>query len=633
MSRVRARLAPYGVAIMCVVAVLLVSMPLTELMGPGVYKPFVAAVLVAAWYGGRGPAVLAVLLSVFAIGLLFNDPIYELAPPDAEDWVRMAVFLAVSALVIGVVKALQAARHRAEESGAEAQRQREVARAAHERVNAMLSRIADCFYSLDSEWRFAYLNPQAGSHLGRTQEELLGRTLWEVFPHLAGTRVEEEFRHAVDAQTPVRFEAPSDVASDHWLEYRVYPAPDGLSIFFVDITEQKRLEAELRQAQAALQERAEMLVEADRAKDRFLAMLAHELRNPLAPIRNAVHLLKQLGPDEPRRARLIEVVDRQVGHQARLLDDLLDLSRISRGRIHLRPERLDLGCLVRNTAEDRRGVFEAAGLTLSLELPEAPVWVEGDPTRLSQVLGNLLQNSGKFTDRGGRVTVRLTPLPEEGRVALCVRDTGIGIEPEMLPRVFDTFAQADRSLERSRSGLGLGLALVRGLVELHGGDVRAASKGIGRGSEFTIRLPLAPAPLAAEAGPAPAAAATGPVRMLIVEDNRDAADTLRELLELCGCTVAVAYSGLEALEMAGEVRPEVVLCDLGLPGVNGYEVAAALRQDRLFRHTRLIAVSGYGQEEDQRRAREAGFDLHLTKPVDLDELLRLLEVQPQRTQT
>jgi PAS domain S-box-containing protein len=460
--------------------------------------------------------------------------------------------------------------------------------------------------------------------------------------------------------------------------------------FALDLTEHRRLQEEL-------QRRAEALAAADRRKDEFLAMLAHELRNPLAAIRNAVQVLQQMSPAEPRLTRAWEIIDRQVRHQARLLDDLLDVSRITQGRIELRREPLDLTRLVRDIAEDYRGLLEAAGLTLALALPEAPVWVEGDPTRLAQVVGNLLQNSAKFTDRGGHVSVKLAveertsppsplpgeltsppnPLPEAGRgsqgpvpapahdagplearhpsplrggaggevnkpggaggevnprsvAMLTVRDTGIGIELGVLPHVFEPFAQADRSLDRTRGGLGLGLALVKGLTELHGGDVRVESEGVGRGTTFTLFLPTAPAPSPSSAlAPPPRAPSAGPIRILVVEDNRDAAETLRDLLELSGCRVAVAYSGPEAVAAAGPFRPEVVLCDLGLPGMDGYQVAAVLRQDPALSKTRLIAISGYGQQEDQRRSREAGFDLHLTKPVEFAELQRLLEVRPE----
>jgi signal transduction histidine kinase/CheY-like chemotaxis protein len=414
--------------------------------------------------------------------------------------------------------------------------------------------------------------------------------------------------------------------------------------------ERERLESELRQ-------RAEELARADRAKDQFLAMLAHELRNPLAPIRNAVQLLKQVSSPEPRLVRAQEIIERQVSHQAHLLEDLLNVSRIARGKVSLHPIRLDLDLLVRDAVADYRSVLEDAGLTLTLDGPQEPVWVLGDPTRLAQVVGNLLQNAAKFTDRGGQVTVRLAleaslkDLATETRrhgekhteksvspclrgekafgdektlAAVTVRDTGIGIEPAMLSRVFETFAQADRSLDRSRGGLGLGLALVKGLVELHGGQVRAESDGPGQGAAFTFWLPLARARRAPQPAPAAAVEEMPRRRILVVEDNRDAADTLREVLELAGHEVAVAYEGPAGVEAAREFHPEVVLCDLGLPGMDGYAVAAELRRDPATAATRLIAVSGYGQDEDRRRSLEAGFDRHLIKPVDLVELQRLI---------
>jgi PAS domain S-box-containing protein len=391
-----------------------------------------------------------------------------------------------------------------------------------------------------------------------------------------------------------------------------------------DITERQQLEEVLQQQMGEL-------AEADRRKNEFLAMLAHELRNPLAPLRNAAHVLRLRGADAAAVARARDVVERQVHHMTRLVDDLLDVSRIIRGKILLRCQRLDLTRLVRDTVQDHRSALEQSGLTLDLELPQAPVWVMGDPTRLAQVLDNLLQNAAKFTDPGGRVTVRLSVEERQDFATITVHDTGIGITPELLPHVFESFTQADRSLDRSRGGLGLGLALVKGLIERHGGAVRATSAGPGYGAAFGISLPLEQRPAAPEAPPAPASLSARPQRILVVEDNSDAADTLRDLLELFGHEVEVAYSGPAGVAAARQFRPEVVLCDLGLPGVDGYAVAAALRQDPATASVRLIAVSGYGREEDRRRCREAGFDHHLTKPVEPGELERLLATLPARS--
>jgi PAS domain S-box-containing protein len=371
------------------------------------------------------------------------------------------------------------------------------------------------------------------------------------------------------------------------------------------------------------------LRDADRRKDEFLAMLAHELRNPLAPIRNAVQVLKMLGGPQPRGEAVHDIIERQVTHLVRLVDDLLDVSRITRGQVLLRKERLDLVPLVGAAAEDRRPLLEGTGLRLAMELPDHPLWVEGDPTRLAQVVGNLLHNAHKFTDAGGLVTVRLRADGDRG--VLTVRDTGIGMEAEMLRRLFEPFSQADRSIDRSRGGLGLGLALVKGLAELHGGTVGADSDGPGHGSAFTVTLPLVPEP--ESEGTAPDRPRRGKsLRILIVEDNHDAAESLRLLLQMSGHEVEVAHTGAAALEAARKQRPDVVLCDIGLPGsLDGHAVARALRADPEQTAAVLIALSGYGQEEDQRQARQAGFDRHLTKPVDPLTLTRLLETLPVRT--
>jgi signal transduction histidine kinase len=388
--------------------------------------------------------------------------------------------------------------------------------------------------------------------------------------------------------------------------------------------ERQRWQMERLREEAARDRRvAEGLAEADRRKDEFLAVLGHELRNPLAPLRNALEVLRLRGTDPGTLEWVQGVLERQVGHLARLVDDLLEVSRIARGKVTLQSQRVDLAALVGHAVEDHRPALEEAGLAVALEQPGGAVWVEGDPTRLTQVVGNLLNNAGKFTEGGGRVTVRVAAEPGSGRAVVAVRDSGIGIDPEMLPRVFDPFAQADPGLDRDRGGLGLGLALVRGLVTLHRGGVQAASAGRGQGTELTFWLPLATEP-----GPPPAEpTAATPCRrlkVLVIEDNRDAAESLRLLLELHGHQVALAESGGEGVEAARRARPDVVLCDLGLPGMDGFAVARALRSDPRTAGARLIAVSGYGHDEDLQRGREAGFDEHVLKPVDPADLQRLV---------
>jgi signal transduction histidine kinase/methanogenic corrinoid protein MtbC1 len=389
---------------------------------------------------------------------------------------------------------------------------------------------------------------------------------------------------------------------------------------------------ELERLGAENQGRADQLVEADRRKDEFLAVLGHELRNPLAAIHTTLHLLRTEANDPTSLEWPLGVLERQAQTIDRLVDDLLDVSRVRSGKVHLRRERLDLARLVEETIGDYRPTVEAAGLTLALQVPGRPVPVLGDPTRLTQMLGNLLKNASKFTDPGGRVTVRLAPDADAREASLSVQDTGIGIEPELLPRIFETYAQADRSLGRSQGGLGLGLSLVKGVAELHGGRVQAASAGPGRGAEFTVWLPLTPdlpAPAAA-AAPPPDRPVMRPRRILVIEDNRDAARTWQRLLRRWGHEVEVADSGPAGLEMARAWRPEVVLCDLRLPGMDGFAVAHALRADPTTATATLIAISGYGQDEDRQRCLEAGFDRLLTKPVHPDELQRTLgELTPE----
>jgi len=386
--------------------------------------------------------------------------------------------------------------------------------------------------------------------------------------------------------------------------------------------ERDRVESSLREAEAAVRE-------SDRRKDQFLAMLGHELRNPLGVISTAVQLLKMGARSDQELTELRQMIERQVADMTRLLDDLLDVSRIAQGRIQAKKKLCDLVAVVRDTTADRRGSLEKRGLRLEADLPDRPLWVMGDSTRLSQALANLLDNAGKFTNAGGTVTVRLVEAPEGEEALLTVSDTGVGMEPEILEHAFEPFSQADRTIDRSRGGLGLGLALVKGLVELHGGAVRVHSEGSGRGTEFTVLLPLEPATLPARPADDASRQRGRPHRILVVEDNRMAARSLEMFLVNQGHAVEVAHSGPAGIEAARRFRPEVVLCDIGLPQLDGYDVARALRAEDELDGVCLIAVTGYGQGVDQRNARVAGFDRHLTKPVNLDELHDILaELEP-----
>ena len=374
---------------------------------------------------------------------------------------------------------------------------------------------------------------------------------------------------------------------------------------------------------AARKRAEEALLAADRGKDEFLAMLAHELRNPLAAIASAAGALDARAEgDDPRSAELLAVIGRQSRHLARLVDDLLDVSRFSRGRIELRREPVELRRAAAGAVESVRPHVELRRQILTVTLPDEPLWLDADLTRIEQILANLLHNAAKFTAPGGRIDLEAERQGAE--VLVRVRDEGAGIDPELLPRVFDLFVQGERSLARSRGGLGIGLTLVRSLVERHGGTIEAASEGPGRGSELRVRLPLLAAPERREPAAAPGPAAAAGSRVLLVEDNLDAAESLGELLRIWGHEVTMAHDGAAALRAVPEARPEVVLLDIGLPGMDGYEVASRLRATPGLAGLRLIAVTGYGQESDRRRARLAGFDHHLVKPVDLDRLRALL---------
>jgi PAS domain S-box-containing protein len=489
-----------------------------------------------------------------------------------------------------------------------------------DRYRGLIDRLDAIFWEADVEtFEFTYVSPRAEPLLGYPMERWLHEPgFWVNILH------PEDRDWVVESCTKATQEGRDNdfqyraIAADGrvvWLRDMVYVEKDEsgrpklIRGVMLDITEQKQVEEALRESAAA--------------KDRFLAMLAHELRNPLGAVSNALQVMRTAPPDHPAWARSFQVIERQVKHQAQLLNDLLEVSRLTRGKVELHRERLDLSRLVAETLEDSRAGIVGTGLAVSLEVPGRPVWVEGDPARLSQILSNLLHNAVKFSQPGGRVEVRLSE--EEGRAAVRVTDTGIGIEPAMLPQIWEAFSQADVSLDRTRGGLGLGLALVKGLTELHGGGVLAESEGPGRGARFTITLPLAaePAPPEerAERGQANQA---GALSILVIEDNPDAAETLADLLRLFGHEVELAHSGPAGIEAAKRLHPDIVLCDIGLPGMDGYAVARHLRQDPATTSLRLVALTGYGRDSDRRLAREAGFDLHLVKPVEPTELQRLL---------
>ena len=381
----------------------------------------------------------------------------------------------------------------------------------------------------------------------------------------------------------------------------------------------------LRDSEALLRKSEAALREADRRKDEFLALLAHELRNPLAPVRNGLHILK-LTHDEGQRRQVREMMERQIGQMVRLIDDLMDLSRITRGRVELRRERVELRAVVESALEASGPLIAAAGHALSVRVPGG-LFLDADPTRMAQVIANLLNNSAKYTPQGGSITLSADT---DGRtVWVQVTDTGVGIPAEMIPRVFDMFTQVGRTLDRAQGGLGIGLTLVRRLVEMHGGSVDVKSPGAGQGTTFTIKLPMAgyeePEPEPGAGPPKPLARTTGPLRILVVDDDKDEAESLALLMRMGGHKTRSAHTGLAALDVAREFQADLIFLDIGLPGIDGYEVAERLRSEPGYGSAVLVALTGRGGEEDKRRSKAVGFDRHLTKPVAAEHLKRLIE--------
>jgi PAS domain S-box-containing protein len=513
-------------------------------------------------------------------------------------------------ILVGALWAcLQLLRRREEE-----QRQAERKLNESERQLAqMLRSITDGFATFDAAWRFTYINPEGERHLRKSREALLGRVVWEAYPELDGSALQAALLHAMHQRTPMEVEAQDPTDATRYFINRIYPNPEGgVSVYFQDITARKHAE--------------EALKEADRRKDEFLATLAHELRNPLAPVRNAARvLLTTVSQDRPER-RAAEIIERQVQHMARLLEDLLDVSRVARNRLELRKEWIDLNQVLHTAIEASRPLIEAGRHELSVELSQDPLFVNGDSIRLTQVFSNLLNNAAKYTDAGGRIELRSEPA--DGTAIVRVRDNGIGITPAQNLRLFEMFAQATPALKRAQGGLGIGLALARGIVELHDGRIEAQSAGEGQGSEFIVSLPRLATSLVAPTAAARPFAPTFARRVLIVDDSRDNADALLMLVSAMGHTCQAVYGGSEALTRVASDPPEVLILDLGMPDLDGFEVCRRLRSSPAGGSLFIIAVTGWGQAADRVRARAAGFDAHLVKPVDAHELERLLRHAP-----
>ena len=504
----------------------------------------------------------------------------------------------------------------------------QLAASARAHLAAIVESSDDAIVSKTLEGVIRSWNGAAQRLFGYTAEEAVGQPVTLIIPQ---ERVQEEEEILAKLRSGERidhFETVRVAKSGRRIDVSLTISPIrnmngvivGASKIARDISQRKASDQAQRRAEEALRE-------ADRRKDEFLAVLAHELRNPLAPIRYAVAMARKEGRSDTEWRQAQGIIERQVAHMGRLLDDLLDVSRITRGTLILRPSSVDLGSVVAAAQESARPLIEDRCHTLVVRLPEERIRLVVDPVRLAQVLANLLTNAAKYTDNGGRI--ELEARRRRGELALCVRDNGIGISAQMMPRVFTLFAQESPAIDRSEGGLGIGLALVRGLVELHGGTVHAYSRGVGRGSQFVVRLPIGNAVeddrTDADETAAPAGAEAKPLRLLVADDNRDTAATCAALLEASGHQVSVAHTGREAFDLASRLEPEALLLDIGMPELNGYQLAQRIRRTGWGRRAMLIAITGWGQEEDRRRALAAGFDWHLTKPIDPNRLEALLQ--------
>ena len=507
-------------------------------------------------------------------------------------------------------------------SAVEAARAHAALRRERDQSQSIFDSMGEGFAVLDKDWRILRMNAEGLRLTQLRAEDVIGRDHWEIWPELLGTPVETVYRRVMETGVTEIIELPVSMPDGRqiWMEVRTHRSIDGgIAFFFRDVTER-------RQAQ-------EQLTVADRRKDEFLAMLAHELRNPLAPIGAAADLLQRARLDEAQVRQTSQIIGRQVRHMTSLVDDLLDVSRVTRGLVALHTERLDIRHIVNDAIEQVTPLIHARRQHLTLALPPQSPLVEGDRKRLVQVLANLLNNAAKYTHEGGQIT--LSTEVRDTHVLLHVTDDGIGMAPELVTRAFELFSQAERSSDRSLGGLGLGLALVKSLIDLHHGTVTCQSAGQGKGSTFTVCLPRmaseAPVAESPAAGTMNTPAPSDQLRIMVVDDNEDAAAMLALLLESNGHEVHVEHAALPALAASEHAAPHVFLLDIGLPDIDGVELARRLRARANAQQAVLVAITGYGQEQDRARTAAAGFNHHLVKPVDMQKLYAILdEVSPAR---
>ncbi len=631
----------YVVALFAVLSALALRFWLEGVVRGQPFVVFFFAVLLVAAFAGAGPALVATVLSA-ALGVYYfmepaADSVMGLSSGDA---IRLVAFLTIGSSIA----ALTEARRRAVKTAIDAQvkaaeaRNRELAEEKIRKREEFLSGVLDslpheiavidasgAILAINTRWECFTAGDGRAVSVGANYLDV-SRAAARAGDSFAKTALAGLEELLSGAREEFSMEYPCHIPGcERWFlmhAARANCAPAAVVISHTDITERVR-------AERSRSELMEKLRESDRRKDEFLATLAHELRNPLAPIRNAIHVLQMDAGEAhwgPRDLAMLEIAERQAQHLNRLVDDLLEVSRITRGKIELKKQRIDLADVLRNALETARPSIERGRHKLEIALPTEPVMVNGDPVRLAQLFTNLLNNAAKYTDPGG--TISLTAEAKDGAAVVVVRDNGVGIPGDMLPHVFDLFTQVDRTLGRAQGGIGVGLALVRRIAEMHGGAVEARSDGLGKGSAFTIRLPVSVDDAVGEpAEAAPIArpdAVTPRRRILVIDDERDVADSLVALLESLGASVRVAYGGAEGLAALANFRPELIFLDIGMPGLDGYETARRIRAEPEGRAATLVALTGWGPDQIQDRAREAGFDAQLTKPASLAALRELL---------
>ena len=622
-------MAGYLVAIIATLTVVVLRLLLSSLLGDSAYFfPFVIAVTLSAWYGGLRSGLLATVLGAVAAIFFFVPPYYSFWISETRLGTALVFFLMASVTISLVCDALHKALRRVELSEAKAvqhakdiERRDEALRDAQEQLHLITDSMSALVTRCTPDLKYSWVSKPYADWLGIARDEIIGAPIDKVIGPAAFQVLLPYYQSALKGETVrLELEINYQTTGPRWVNAVYTPTfgaagePDGWVGVVIDIDAQKRSEEALRVT--------------DRRKDNFLAVLAHELRNPLAPLRNSLEILKRSDTNSALNQQARNTMERQLSHMVRLVDDLLDLSRINSDKLELQKQPVALSEVVSLAVETVRPLIAAAGHELVIDLPHEPMQLNADTVRLSQAFSNLLNNACKYTDRGGRIS--LTAVRENGQVVVAICDNGVGIPADLSPKIFEMFTQANHSM-RQHGGLGIGLALVKRLVEMHDGEVSAGENPSGPGSEFRVRLPLIAASVHQEIPserPSVSPAVDAPLRVLVVDDNADSAETLSLLLELVGYEVSSAHDGEQALEMARELKPDVVLLDIGLPKMNGYDVARHIRREPWGSRPILVAITGWGQTEDKELSSAAGFDHHLVKPVEPDALLKLLQ-KPQ----